>query len=148
VLDSSPGGHSPRGSIYKGCPNGPLTALFTLSAQSQRYYSHFTPLTTLYRAYYKVTRVFSGRGLCLTMSFGPSATDRHLTLITALVPGRGLRLMTSFGPSTPDSNPTLNTTLIPSRGLRLMTSFGPLAPDRHPTPIMVLVTSLRRCCRS
>jgi hypothetical protein len=63
----------------------PLTAPFTLSSQSQGYYSHFTYLTTLYRTYYKVTRVFPGHGLRLTTLFGPSAPDRHSTPITTFI---------------------------------------------------------------
>jgi hypothetical protein len=63
----------------------PLTVPFTLSAQSQRYYSHFTPLTTLHWTYYTVTHVFPGHDLRLTTPFGPLALDHRLTLITVLV---------------------------------------------------------------
>jgi hypothetical protein len=65
----------------------PLTDPFTLSAQSHEYYSHFTLLTNLHWAYYKVTRIFSGRGFPMMTSFRSSAPCRHPTLITMLVTG-------------------------------------------------------------
>jgi hypothetical protein len=65
----------------------PLTVLFTISAQPQGYYSYFTHLSILYRTYYKVTRVFPGRGFHLMVLFRPSAPDRHPTPITTFNTG-------------------------------------------------------------
>jgi hypothetical protein len=65
--------------------NGPLTAPFTLSAHSQGYYSHFTPLTTLYRAYYKATHVIPSRRLRLSTLLGPLVPNHHPTLTMALI---------------------------------------------------------------
>jgi hypothetical protein len=89
----SPQVESPRGlfiGVVRGSGNNirraPITALFTLSAQSQRYYSHFTPLTTLHRGYYKVTHVFPDCGLLMASS-GPSASDHHPMPITTFIAG-------------------------------------------------------------
>jgi hypothetical protein len=68
VLDSSSRGESP-GVLFIGATRGsgnnvrtvPQTALFTPSAKSLGYYSHFTPLTTLHLAYYMATHAPSGQ---------------------------------------------------------------------------------------
>jgi hypothetical protein len=93
ALDSSPG-ESPGGlfiGVVRGSSNNvwtaPVTASFTLSAQSQGYYSHFTPLTTWHQAYYKATHVFPSQGLHPMMSSGPSALDCHPTSITTFITG-------------------------------------------------------------
>jgi hypothetical protein len=69
----------------------PLTASFILSTPSQGYYSYFTSLTTLCRAYSKATCVIPGYGLHLMTLFGPSAPNRHPTPVTAFSTGLCLR---------------------------------------------------------
>jgi hypothetical protein len=69
--------------VWTATPMAP----FTLSAQSQGYYSHFTPLTTLCWAYYIMTRVIPGRGLGLSTLSRPPTLNHRPTLITVFTIG-------------------------------------------------------------